>query len=268
ADFLVEETAPFPIGLTFGPFEPSALTSKHFRYWAIGGQHRAFCVDRPHETYTTWIVGSGTPQGRAPHEIGTFGCQLVTVDVGGAVRVKFQPVDSVRWVPQSLEIAENASVDQLKTALTERALQLVNDNPDETLLVSWQVTATGEYRPQWRRYEQCEEVLHWLRREFCSSGDGGLWSVDFRSDPPTSLPQGWLEEDTILGDYLRAIARYQSDPSLNLALHEYLPPTVHEDKLLAAARIIGADRQSILAAANMTGIEYLAAQREAPAAPR
>ncbi len=262
ADFIVDEQAAFPIGLTYGNFEPTALNAKHIRYWAVGGQHRSYCIDRPHETNPSWIVGSGTAQSRNPREIGACGCQLVSVDTAGVARIKFHAVDSIRWLPQAIEIAENATIDQLKTAFTERAMKLVHEHPDETLLVTWRVATTGEYHPRLRQSQQREEILQWLRREFGSSTAGGLWTVNVQMDPPAQLPAGWIEEDTILGDYLRAIHRYQADASLNLALHEYLPARLEDESLTTAARIVGDERQTVLAASALTGIEYLAAQRE------
>jgi hypothetical protein len=72
----------------------------------------------------------------------------------------------------------------------------------------------------------------------------------------------WYEEDTILGEYLRATGRYQSDDSLKLNFHDYMPKTV-EGKLTAGiGQTTEKRRTEILRQAAMVGIEYLGKHKE------
>lgn len=257
ADFIVEQSALCPIAITHGPLETQLLNAKNIRYWALGGQHRASVQDKN----GVWIVSSGAPQSRDHREIGPHGCQLVKVDSQGHFHTQFVETDSVRWLPQKLAIAESATVEELKNVLTERALKVISDHPESSLLVTWQVATSGHFNPQLRQPRVRQELLDWLRHEFGRS-ELGLWTIDFTIDPPHALPAGWYEEDTILGDYLRAIGRYQGDSTLNLALHEYLPESVDNDSVASVVRLTGESRQVVLTRATMLGVEYLAAHRD------
>ncbi len=256
-DFIVEQSAVCPIAITYGAFEPQNLVAKNIRYWALGGNHRGSAQEKN----GVWIVSSGTPQCRGKKEIGAHGCQLVKTDTQGLFHTQLIETDSVRWLPQKLAIAESASIEELKNVLTERALKIISDHPESAVLVHWQLATSGNFNPLLRQPRVRQELLDWLRHEFGRS-ELGLWSVDFVIDPPHSLPGGWYEEDTILGDYLRAIGRYQSDPTLNLALHEYLPDSVDNDAVANVVRLTGESRQKVLTRATMLGVEYLAAHRD------
>jgi len=257
SDFIVESGAPFPIGLTNGKIDFAAGLARNIRYWAIGGNPRSAV----HERGTSFVVHSGTQQSRGETETGNRGCQSVRVDANGNVQVQFHELDAIRWLPQKLAIAESASVDDIQNLLGERSLKLLGDHSDRLLLVNWHITANGPFNPGFRSAKRIEQTLNWLRDEFGRAVDG-LWSVDFQVAPPESLPDGWYEEDTILGDFLRAVGRYQSDDSLNLALHEYLPESVDGSTVASLIRVPADRRSAVLAETAVMGAGYLAAGRD------
>ena len=104
-------------------------------------------------------------------------------------------------------------------------------------------------------------MLEWLRDEFGRS-DRGLWSVSLAVQAPDKLPIEWYEEDTLLGEYLRAMGRYQSDDSLKLNLHEYTPQTVQSKVTAGMAQVLASSRDEIIRQAAMVGVEYLAKHKE------
>ena len=104
-------------------------------------------------------------------------------------------------------------------------------------------------------------MLDWLRDEFGRS-DRGLWSVDLKVESPKNLPIEWYEEDTLLGEYLRATGRYQSDESLKLNLHEYMPNTVQSKVFAAMPQVSDRAREEILRQATLVGVEYLGKHKE------
>ena len=72
------------------------------------------------------------------------------------------------------------------------------------------------------------------------------------------MPNDWYEEDTLLGEYLRAMSRYQSDESLKLNLHPLMPQTV-SNKVTAGMTDVSLNRRSeVLRKATLLGVEYLA----------
>ena len=257
-DFIIESDAPFPIGLTHGDIDSSTLTAPNVRYWALGGRHKGSTLEKDFGL----IVYPGTHQGRKPSESGAHGARLVRVDSNGKVRIQSCDIDTVRWSPQKIAITEGVRLDELKNVLGERALKIVSDVPDhQTVLVNWHLATSGSFNqtirtPQWKK-----DLLDWLRDEFGQT-EHGLWSVRITIEAPDALPAGCYEEDTILGDFLRAVGRYQSDDSLNLALHEYLPSTVEDDFASSMSRIDGKQRDRILEESSLLGIEYLAAGRD------
>jgi hypothetical protein len=103
--------------------------------------------------------------------------------------------------------------------------------------------------------------MKWLRDEF-GRGEQGIWSVGLSFDPPAALPGSWYEEDTILGDYLRALGRYQGDESMGLVLHDYLPRSVSAEAAADVIRLKAEERAAVLSAAGLLGVEYLTANRD------
>ena len=247
-DFITDSDDGFSIGLAHGEFDSNTMPYDEIRYWAFGGRHKSTKLEKPGSI----VAYPGTPQGRNPRESGSFGCFVCRVDTNGKLRVQSVETDAVRWLPQKVSIHESINDTDLKNMLAERALKLVSDNSDQSLLVDWNFTTTGDFNPALRRRENVEQLLDWLRDEF-GRGETGLWSTQVRIDPPSTLPTSWYEEDTILGEYLRSIGRYQSDESLNLSLHEYIPVAV-ENELSGVARISGDRRNSTLRQAALLGV--------------
>ena len=257
ADFSADVNDPFPIALTHGEFNPTAMAEQNIRYWALGGRHKANKIEQS----GSMVAYPGTPQGRSPKESGTHGCKICRVDSTGKLKIQSVETDTVRWKPQKVAIAENVNLEELKNVLGERAMKIAADTNDITVLINWFLATSGEFNPAIRNREWSAELLEWLRDEFGRS-DRGIWSVDIEIEPPDSLPMAWYEEDTILGEYLRAVGRYQSDDSLKLTLHDYLPNSVEGDSLAGIGHVANTNREEILRAAALAGIEYLAAGRE------
>ncbi len=85
----------------------------------------------------------------------------------------------------------------------------------------------------------------------------GLWSLGLDLDPSRGLPQDWYEEDTMLGDYLRTISRWQADPELALNVYAYLPASLQDERLESLARVDAKSRNQVLREAAFIGVERL-----------
>jgi DNA repair exonuclease SbcCD nuclease subunit len=257
ADFAADVNDAFAIALAHGELDTSRVAECRIRYWALGGRHKSNKLEQA----GTVVAYPGTIQGRSPQEPGPHGCKLCRVDSTGKLRVQNVETDPVRWIPQKLAIAETVNLEELKDALTERALKIASETNDMTVLVHWQLTTSGQFNPAIHTRAWSAELLEWLRDEFGRS-DRGVWSVELDVVPPDALPVGWYEEDTILGEYLRAVGRYQSDDSLKLALHDYLPNSVQDDLMAGIGHVVHEQREETLRAAALVGVEYLAVGRE------
>ena len=167
----------------------------------------------------------------------------------------------VRWLTQRFAINENIKLDALKEQLAERALKLSADHVERTLLVTWQISTTGDFNPALRKDDVVEALTEWLRDEFGRGSKHCLWTTGVSIEPPARLPSHWYEEDTMLGEYLRTIGRYQGDESINLSLNEYLSPDYANEEWSAIARVIPARRDHVLQHAAIMGIEMLGGER-------
>lgn len=249
----------FNIGLAHGEFEPLSMEGTRIRYWALGGRHKLHKIEKS----DSMVAYPGTPQGRDPKETGVHSFSLCRVDSAGKLRVQPVESDRVRWINQKIGIREDVKLSRLKTEMAERAQQLVTESTDQVILCRWHLMTEGEFNAKIRCPEWKEELLRWLQEEFGRT-DRGLWSYAIKIDPPKNLPMEWYEEDTILGEYLRATGRYQSDESLRIHFSEYMPKSV-DSTLNQGFSLLGEiQREAILRRATMLGIEYLAQHKELP----
>ncbi len=252
-EFRVDETDPFPIAFCHGKLDTNNFSMHQIRYWALGGNHQRSVIEKQDSIG----IYPGTTQCRNIRETGSHSCTLCRVDTQGQLKIHTIDIDRVRWLNQTVAVAENVRIEELQNVLADRALKIASESPDQLVLVNWLTTTTGDFNPQIRLDSFREEVLQWLRDEFGKDGEQGIWSVDFRVKEPKNLPGSWYEEDTILGDYLRSVARFNGDETIPLGLHDYIPASVQDDSLVGIARVGKDQREIILRDAAMIGVEYL-----------
>ncbi len=257
ADFEAPDKEMFNIALTHGEFDTTSLDAHNIRYWALGGRHKSTKLEKN----GTVVVHPGTTQGRTPKESGLHGFKICRIDAAGKLRVQTVESDRVRWMPQKVAINEQVRLEELKNELGERALKIMTDTTDQVVLCKWFLATEGDFNPKIRKSEWTSTLLEWLRDEFGRS-DRGLWSVSLTVEAPKSLPAEWYEEDTLLGEYLRATGRYQSDDSLKLNLHEYLPQTVETKVNAGMGMVSDKERTNVLRLATLVGVEYLGKHKE------
>ncbi len=255
-DFSTAVTEVPSVAMLYSEVDTSKLVSRNIKYWALGGRHKMAKLDNNGSV----IAYSGSPQGRTPKESGVHGFKFCRIDTTGKIRVTTVEADRVRWLPQKVAIDENVRMSELKEALAERALKIISDTTDQVVLARWFLATGGEFNPRIRQRKWAGEILDWLRDEF-GRGDKGLWSTRVDVEAPKSMPMDWYEEDTILGEYMRAVGRYQSDDSLKLNLHEYMPQTVQGDLMSSVGHVSKEQREKILRKAALIGIEYLASHK-------
>ncbi len=257
SDFNCVADSVFPIGLVHGKLDWAAGTAKHIRYWALGGLHQR----KVHQKGSVLAVYPGTTQSRGPDEPGAHGCTLVLVDPKGDIQLQDLELDSIRWSLQQITVAENADTKDLQEILADRCQKIGKEYPDQLVLARWKIATTGDFNPQLRQPERLQELVRWLRNEHGQSRTG-LWTVDFQVQPPRSLPGEWYQEETILGEFLRAVRHYQADGDLDLGLSRYATldrQGLNDEMFADLGRIPSEGRDEILQAAALVGIDYLAA---------
>jgi DNA repair exonuclease SbcCD nuclease subunit len=229
-EFRIEPTSRFTVAVAYGQADASSLAGhKQIDYWALGGRHQQKTLfQSPQMAHF-----SGSPQGRCPEETGIHGCTLVQVDPGRKARTKFIPTDVVRWCAESVSLDENAQRNDLQRELRSRMQKITSEASGSNVMVRWRVQADGALAGMLRSGGLDRELLEWLRTEFGRTRPA-VWAVSLDVESGTTLPDELYEEDTILGDFLRAVRQHEQDHTLALDFARFLPD-MGKNRSLASA---------------------------------
>ncbi len=248
------------IALAYGRLEGAAGTAHGVHYWALGGEHRR----RVSSTSTPVMHYPGTPQGRSPRERGAHGCSIVQVDQHHQVRTRPIVTDVVRWHDELVRLDSSANHGSLERQLENRAQTLLTATPERELMVRWRIQAPPRLAAELRRGRLSGEILARLRSHF-GSRRPGLWSWSLKPELPAGVTAAWYSEETIRGEFLRALRGYTSADAPALDIQPYLPQQ-HVDGPLASAVQLedAAVRRRVLAEATTLGADLLSGE-EPPA---
>lgn len=242
----------FTAGVAYSTNDSPGREGDRVHYMALGGRHRRATVD----TEPGIAHYSGSPQGRQPSEAGPSGCTLIHVH-DGETATKFISTDIIRWVDESLEITAATTLEQLEDRLDERLEKLRTKSQGTDLLVSWHIRGTGPLVTQLYPGHDTDELLKNLRRR-AEKRQPLCWSVNLTCNSPVQPPAEWYDQETILGDFLRQVREFESDPKKSLKLETMLPKTLPSESLRAIAKVTGSDdRQMLLESAKRLGIDLL-----------
>lgn len=251
--FKVAESNLCTIGVAYGQVTAETLSDCPFDYWALGGSHQRSVFEHPHG----WVAAySGTPQGRSLEEVGEHGFQIIEVGADRSMTVQHRNVDSFCYCRVSLSDDEVASMGGVENLIGDKIYRLQNEHGSQHLLIAWELELSDTERLG--ALNDLERVLNWARREY-GAGDPAAWSLSLSLRPPDLYPRVWCEEETILGDFLRASAKYQNveTGSINLM------PMIGQSPPLQAAitsRLVNLPESELSEAlknATRVGVEWL-----------
>ena len=244
---------------------PKDVPLAGFDYWACGGPHQ-----RDEVKVAGGRVGfSGSPQGQSPWERGPHGCLIVELDSRGRCETRFVATDVLRWAQETLELSPDVDQGGLLQLLRQRARAVLEQSAGRPTLVQWYLadgdqthdTHSDQLAARLRQGGADVQLLNSLRAEF-GMGTPSVWSLQLTAEPPSRLPRGWYEEDTILGDLLRIVQQYQSDATLPLGLESNgRPPELPDEfqHLVPISR--GAARERLLRQVAALGVDLLRGDR-------
>lgn len=259
SDFRFDSKGLFTVAVAHGQCDAESLSSRPIHYWALGGRHQRKVI---FSSPNTAIYG-GTTQGRCPAETGAHGCTVVRVDQDRNVRTQLAPTDVLRWHEEQVTIADHASAEAIQRVLGERMLNLLVESADRSLLVSWKLRVADKSGLHARRTHLAERLQQWLRREY-GGGEPAAWTTRVEVGPPSQVPAAAFEEDTILGDFLRAVREQQTDQEHLLNLKDCLPPGADADSLAELLTSVDADqRDEMLREAMWLGVDLLSGDEAA-----
>jgi DNA repair exonuclease SbcCD nuclease subunit len=250
----------FTIAVAHGQADAGSLAAhKHIDYWALGGRHQTKTLFQAQQTGHY----PGTPQGRCPEEEGTHGCTLVQVEPGRKVRTKFIATDVVRWRTESLPAAENTNRNDLQRQLRAGMQRIASEASGGAVLVSWTVQADGSLVRGLRRGGLGQDLIEWLRTEF-GRAKPPVWTLALQAATADSVSEELYEEDTILGDFLRAVREHEQDASRALNFSAYLPDLSKNRPLELALQSVDSEaRRVLLREAAMLGVDLLSGEEAA-----
>jgi DNA repair exonuclease SbcCD nuclease subunit len=214
-----------------------SLENQGIDYWALGGQARHHVVLHG----ATTAVYAGSPQGRGPDDTDAHGVVLVELQYGKAT-LQLLETDVWRWRRERVQAAGVVTIEELEAQLERQLQQIPGDTSRFGYLLIWSVVCHGPLA--WRL--QPPAVQHRLLESLqqCTHRQG-RWSVLLETEP-AELPAEWSDEDTVLGDFLRAVQRYEQDGDAWQELATLLPEgTPREQLLVELKQVSGDDRQRL-----------------------
>jgi hypothetical protein len=242
------------IGVGYGPEAVTALSELGASYLALGGKH----ARQQHAETSCLVHYPGSPQGRCPDETGPHGCTVVGINASRQASTTFVATDVVRWVDERVEADEIADRDALEATLIERMDRHVHRDRGLDLLVTWTVAAgSNTLMRQLRHGGLAADLLARLRKRY-GHVSPAAWSVSLRADTPTTLTPGAYDQETILGDFLRAVREYQSDETRPLDLDVFMAADLRTDPRIARATLPeGEARRRVLKQVGRLGADLL-----------
>lgn len=99
----------------YAPASVDALAGKGYQYWALGHVHQRRALERDGVP----IVFPGNLQGRYIPETGPKGCEVVSVDDDLRIVSRFEPLDAVRWLEESVDLSGAKTLEDADGRVTE-----------------------------------------------------------------------------------------------------------------------------------------------------
>ncbi|MBM4001344.1 MAG: hypothetical protein FJ297_17725 [Planctomycetes bacterium] len=241
----------FCIAVFNGDVDADSLAGTTIHYWALGGRpNRRTLIEQPRRI----VHYCGTPQGRSPKDLDAHGCTLVQVDTQRQVHAKAIATDAVRFRVEPIFVPDRSSRSEVSRILRERARQIAGESGERTVLVQWDVETGCRTAADLRHGPLAQEVMRDVQP---SGGAHAVWTIGIEPRIQGELPAHWSEEDTILGDYLRAIREYGED-SQPLMLGEFLGSREPDGMLRDLLQIAeSSERREFLREAALLGADLL-----------
>ena len=251
--YRIDPTDEFTVAVGYGSSDVDALAEGRFDYWALGGHHNREVLEGGAKG---GAVYSGSPQGRGLRESGPHGYSVVDVDADQTVRIQAIECDAFRYCHVEIDGAEIAAVGGIRNLMGERIVRLQHESGGKHLLIGWDISLGGG--DTMHSLGDVEALVQWVRREY-GHGTPAAWTARVTVHPPRNYPKSWSDEDTILGDFLRAAEKHRKLDGRDLNL---LPMTEEQADLPGTtaamlAEVSSSTRSELLDGATLLGVELL-----------
>jgi len=250
--YRVDPTDEFTVAVGSGTADADSLAEGRFDYWALGGEHQRTVITAGSDVGAVYC---GSTQGRSLDEPGPHGYTIVDIDADKTIRTHSVECDVFRYCHVELDAGEFATSGDIRGVLGSRISRLLHDNGSRHLIIGWDIAVSSE---SIQVVGDPAELLQWLRRDF-GHGSPAAWTARLRVRPPKKYPKNWCDEDTILGDYLRASERHAKTGGRDLNLAPFTEEYAGMSKAIASllADAAGSVRSELLDEATLVGVECL-----------
>lgn len=260
-DFRLAGNGRLNIAVAHGQAELAALKEEPISYWALGGKHSSAT-----HTGRRMVHYPGATQGRNPQETGAHGCTVVEVDAEGRFHIHRRMCDVARWQTLEIRVDEHTRRDQLEELLREQMSELLAREAGCELLITWNIVGSGPLWTALRRGSLATEIASTLQRQFLArrdrkplelSTESLVWTVGLMAQPPAYHADAVVDQETLLGDFLRLVRQHQADDKLPLDLESLLECSPQEAPRSMWKLSDPATRQEVLRDAAALGVEVL-----------
>ncbi len=241
------------IVVAYGQADADRMIEEEVDYWALGSQPQRRSLGSAHRV----VHYPGSPQGRSLAESGPHGCTLVHVGGDRAIRTQFIPTDAVRFANETIAAPDGATRGDVQKLLAERVKVLRSHADERPLVVNWKLRGIEHLARPTKRRELAAELTDWLRKEF-GPAKPPLWSVGVEFEKP-ELPEEWLAEDSMVGDYLRSLKPLVDAEPKEIDLAVHIPERFQTSELAALSSWTADDHREILQEAALIGAQLLGA---------
>jgi DNA repair exonuclease SbcCD nuclease subunit len=262
SEFPIDPGRLFTIAIANGDVDPESLSQRRIDYWAMGGLEQRFIYqgnprkkntdgkpipldppnlsdgsklnkkDTPPPPFT--VHYPGTTVALTPEMIGLYGATLVEVIPDEEPQLSFFQTSPIRWINDQITLNENDGIEQLKEEINSRIKNYQTTQKNEDLMISWFVDfpLSNQLSAILRKESAVNEILSELRKEYLQyrQNEPITWSVNITLLLPDTLPKQIYEQQTILGDFVRAIKHHQNEQNKIIDLTKYLPSKLKEIK--------------------------------------
>ncbi|QDT06139.1 putative metallophosphoesterase YhaO [Rubripirellula lacrimiformis] len=251
--YRTDPTDEYTVAVGYGSADANALAEGRFDYWALGGDHNREEIDGGAEGAAIYC---GSPQGRSLEESGAHGYSVVDVDADRTTRVHSIETDVFRYCRVKLNAADINAVGGIRNVMGERIVRLHHEHGGRNLLIGWDISVSND--DSLLSIGDSDELLSWVRREY-GHGSPSAWTCQLKVRPPRNYPKSWTDEDTILGDFLRAADKHRKldGRDLNLAPFTEETSAITSTTATLLAEVSSSARADLLDEATLLGVELL-----------
>lgn len=146
----------------YAPCSIEDLVAGNMDYWALGHIH-AHKVLRKSDPA---IVYSGNTQARHKNETGIKGCCLVTLHANASPEIQFVPVDSVRFVCDTLDLSPARSMDQVMEFIESHCEKISANAGGRDVLIQLTLTGRTEVHRELQQSGNVEDLMEEIQSGF------------------------------------------------------------------------------------------------------